>query len=47
MACTLAGAYHGYSKLPPRQVEDMEYHDHLLDLADGLYDLNRRFRGTP
>lgn len=47
MACTLAGAYHGYAKLPSRLVADLEYHDHLLDLADGLYALNQRFRGAP
>jgi hypothetical protein len=33
--------------LPQRLVDKREYHDHLLELADGLYALNRRFRGTP
>ena len=45
MACTLAGAYHGYAGLPRRLVEDLEYHDRLLELADGLYALNRRLYG--
>ena len=42
IACTLSGAYHGYSRLPQRLLADLEYHDHLLGLADGLYELNRR-----
>jgi ADP-ribosylglycohydrolase len=46
MACTLAGAYHGYSRLPQRLLADLEYHDRLLDLADGLHDLHRRLYGT-
>lgn len=46
MACTLAGAYHGYSKLPKRLIADLEYHDRLLELADGLYGLNRRLYGS-
>ena len=40
-ACTLAGAHHGYSKLPTRLVADLEYHDCLLHLADGLFEPNR------
>jgi hypothetical protein len=28
-------------------VADLEYRDHFLELADGLYALDRRFRGTP
>ena len=47
MACTLAGAYHGYSRLPRRLIDDLEYHDRLLELADGLYELNRRLSGAP
>jgi ADP-ribosylglycohydrolase len=46
MACTLAGAYLGYAGLPRRLVADLEFHDRLLDLADELYDLNRRLYGT-
>jgi len=46
MGCTLAGAYHGYSKLPKRLVADLEYHERLLELADGLYGLNRRLYGA-
>jgi ADP-ribosylglycohydrolase len=45
MACTVAGAYHGYAKLPRQLVADLEFHDRLVDLADGLYDLNRRRNG--
>ena len=45
MACTLSGAYHGYSQLPAKLVADLECHDHLLDLADGLCELNRRLHG--
>jgi ADP-ribosyl-[dinitrogen reductase] hydrolase len=47
MACTLSGAYHGYSRLPQRLVEDLEYHDRLIELANGLYDLNRRLQTAP
>jgi ADP-ribosylglycohydrolase len=46
MACTVAGAYHGYAKLPRRLVEDLEFHDRLLDLADGLHDLHHRLHGS-
>jgi ADP-ribosylglycohydrolase len=46
MACTLAGAYHGYSRLPQRFLDDLEYHDRLIELGDGLYDLNRRLCGA-
>lgn len=47
MACTLAGAYHGTTELPSRLLDDLEYRDHLLGLADGLFDLNRRLYGPP
>ncbi len=46
-ACTLSGAHHGYSRLPGRLVQDLEYHDHLLELADGLSALNRRLHADP
>lgn len=46
MACTLGGAYHGYSCLPRRLLDELEYHDRLLRLADELHDLNRRLRGV-
>jgi ADP-ribosylglycohydrolase len=46
MACTVAGAYQGYARLPRRLVADLEFHDHLVDLADGLYDLHRRLYGA-
>jgi ADP-ribosylglycohydrolase len=46
MACMLAGACRGYSLLPMRLVVDLEYHDHLLELADGLFELNRRLHGV-
>lgn len=42
MACTLSGAYHGYSRLPQRLLADLEYHDRLVKLADDLYELNQR-----
>lgn len=45
MACTLAGAYHGYSRLPTRLLDDLEFRDTLLALADGLFDVNRRLHG--
>ncbi len=41
MACTLSGASHGYSRLPERLLGDLEYHDRLLDLCDGLFGLYR------
>jgi hypothetical protein len=37
-----SGAYHGYSCLPQRLLPELEYHDRLLELADGLYQWNRR-----
>jgi hypothetical protein len=46
IACTLSGAYHGYSRLPQRFLDDLEYHDRLIELAIDLYDLNRRLRGV-
>jgi ADP-ribosylglycohydrolase len=46
MACTLSGAYHGYARLPQRLLSDLEYHDRLLELADGLHELHRRLYGT-
>ena len=46
MACTLSGAYHGYSRLPKRLLDELEYHDRLFRPADELYDLNRRLHGT-
>jgi len=46
MACSVSGAYHGYDGLPHRLVEDLEYRDRLLELADDLYDLNRRLYGA-
>ena len=42
MACTVSGAYHGYAKLPKRLVEGLEFHDHLVDLADELYAFHQR-----
>jgi ADP-ribosylglycohydrolase len=47
LACTLSGAYHGYTRLPQRFRDDLEYHDRLLELADGLYGLNEARRETP
>jgi ADP-ribosylglycohydrolase len=47
MACSISGAYHGYSHLPQRLLNDLEYHDRLVELADALYELNRRLQGTP
>ena len=47
LACTRSGAYHGYAHLPQRLLPELEYHDHLLELADGLYALNRRLYGFP
>lgn len=45
MACSVSGAYHGYARLPARLVTELEYRDRLIELADGLYDLNRRLYG--
>lgn len=45
MACTLSGAYLGYFHLPGRLLGDLEYHDRLIELADGLLALNRRLYG--
>jgi ADP-ribosyl-[dinitrogen reductase] hydrolase len=46
MACSVAGAYHGYSRLLRRFLDDLEYHKRLVKLSDGLFVLNRRLRGT-
>ena len=46
MACTFSGAYHGCSRLPQRFLAELEFHDRLLEMADGLHDLNRRLRGV-
>jgi ADP-ribosylglycohydrolase len=46
MACTLSGAYLGYSRLPRRLLDDLEHHDRLIALADGLFALNRRLHGS-
>jgi ADP-ribosylglycohydrolase len=45
MACSVSGAYHGYSHLPERLLADLEYHDRLVKLADDLQDLHRRLYG--
>jgi ADP-ribosylglycohydrolase len=47
MACSISGAHHGSSHLPQRLLADLEYHDRLVELADALYELNRRLQGTP
>jgi hypothetical protein len=47
MACSVAGAYLGYARLPQRFLSDLEYHDRLVALADALYEMNRRLQGTP
>ena len=46
MACTLSGAYHGYSRLPQRLLAELEFHDPLLELADNLHALHRRLYGA-
>jgi ADP-ribosylglycohydrolase len=33
MACSVSGAYHGYSRLPARLLGDLEYHDDLVNLT--------------
>ena len=33
MACSVSGAYHGYSRLPAGLLGDLEYHDDLVNLA--------------
>ncbi len=35
VVCTLSRAYLGYPRLPQRLVTDLEYHDRLIELADG------------
>ncbi len=47
MACTVSGAHHGYAPLPQRLLSDLECHDRFVELADALYELNRRLQGTP
>jgi ADP-ribosyl-[dinitrogen reductase] hydrolase len=47
MACSVSGAYHGYARLPERLVTELEYRDRLIELADGLCNLNRRLQVAP
>jgi hypothetical protein len=47
MACSVAGAYDGYARLSQRLLNDVEHHDHLVEMADGLYKLNRKLYGFP
>jgi ADP-ribosylglycohydrolase len=47
MAGSAAGAYHGYARLLPRLLGDLEYHERLIKLADGLHDFDRGLRGAP
>ena len=42
MVGALAGALHGYSALPKRWRNDLEAHDHIVELADTLARLQRR-----
>ena len=46
MAGTLSGAHLGYSHLPERLLRDLEYYARLIELADGLFALNRRLHGS-
>jgi len=46
MACAVSGAYHGLSGLPTRLLDDLEYRDCLIVLADGLHDLWMRLHGA-
>lgn len=39
MAGNMIGALHGLEGLPARWRNDLEYHDQLIDMADGLVDL--------
>lgn len=39
MACSVSGAYHGESGLPPALLGELEYRDKLVELADGLHSL--------
>lgn len=46
MACSVSGAYHGFSGLPSRLLDDLEFRDHLIELADSLHDLAGRLHGA-
>ena len=46
MACSVSGAYHGFSRLPSRLLEDLEYRDRLIELTDGLHDLHAKLHGA-
>jgi ADP-ribosylglycohydrolase len=46
MACSISGAYHGYSRLPRRLLDELEYRDHLVELADNLVGLHRSCFGA-
>jgi ADP-ribosylglycohydrolase len=39
MAGNMVGAYHGLEALPVRWREDLEFHDELIEMADGLLEL--------
>jgi len=36
---SVSGAYDGLSRLPRRLLDDLEFRDHLIELADDLHDL--------
>lgn len=46
MACSISGAYHGFSRLPTRLLDELEFRDRLIELADGLHDLAVRLHGA-
>jgi ADP-ribosylglycohydrolase len=46
MPCSVSGAYHGLSRLPPRLLEDLEFRDHLIELPDGLHDPALKLHGA-
>ena len=46
IACSVAGAYLGYARLPQRFLSDLEYHDRLVELADSLQALHGRLYGV-
>ena len=42
MACSVSGAYHGLSRLPGHLLDDLEFRDRLIGLADDLHGLHLR-----
>ena len=46
MACSVSGASHGLSRLPTCLLDDLEFREQRIAMADGLHDLALRLHGA-